>query len=117
MQGGFSLPAKWIEGISIFKRCPYYNNERQEFRCIYEIHDDYPHTFTVFTDIDLVNHPPHYTKGKFEVIDVLEDWQLNYHLACVVKYIARCDLKSDAIQDLKKARWYLDREISRREQK
>jgi hypothetical protein len=64
---------------------------------------------------DVVNHPPHYTAGRFEVIDVLEDWQLGFHLGNTVKYIARAGKKGDALEDLRKARWYLDREIARRE--
>lgn len=64
---------------------------------------------------DNVNHPKHYTHGSFEVIDVIEDWNLNFRLANVVKYIARCEHKGSAIADLKKARWYLDREIAFRE--
>lgn len=66
---------------------------------------------------DLVNHPSHYTHGKIEVIDAIEDWQLNYHLGQVVKYVARAEYKGEPIQDLQKARWYLDREIQRRIEK
>ena len=61
---------------------------------------------------DPVNHPTHYTRGKFEVIDVLEDWKLSFHLANVVKYIARAEHKAARVQDLQKARWYLDRYIA-----
>jgi hypothetical protein len=65
---------------------------------------------------DSVDHPKHYTFGKFEVIDVLMDWFANSPLLWQVgKYIARADHKGNAIEDLKKARWYLDREIIRRE--
>jgi len=60
---------------------------------------------------DAVNHPSHYTQGKFEVIDVIEDWKLGFHLANTVKYIARAEHKENAIQDLKKAAWYLNRKI------
>lgn len=60
---------------------------------------------------DPINNPPHYTKGKFEVIDIIEDQKLNYHLGNVVKYICRATHKGKEIQDLKKARWYLDRWI------
>ena len=49
--------------------------------------------------------------GKYEVIDVIEDWGLGFHLGNVVKYVARAEHKNDAIEDLKKARWYLDRYI------
>jgi len=60
---------------------------------------------------DLVNHPPHYTFGTIEVIEVIEDWDLGYHLGNAVKYIARSPHKGDEIQDLHKARWYLNRHI------
>lgn len=61
---------------------------------------------------DAVNHPPHYTRGKIEVIDFIEDQQLPYHLGNVIKYIARAGYKGDKLEDLKKARWYLDRYIN-----
>jgi hypothetical protein len=62
-----------------------------------------------------VDHPAHYNTGKFEVIDVIEDWKLNFNLGNVVKYIARADHKGKALEDLKKAAWYLQREIGLRE--
>ena len=60
---------------------------------------------------DNVNKPKHYTSGKFEVIDVIEDWDLNFRLANTVKYIARHKHKGKPLEDLKKAMWYLQREI------
>lgn len=60
---------------------------------------------------DVINHPSHYTRGKIEVIDFIEDQQLPYHLGNVIKYIARAGYKVDKLEDLKKARWYLDRYI------
>lgn len=60
---------------------------------------------------DVINHPSHYTRGKIEVIDFIEDQQLPYHLGNVIKYIARAWYKGDKLEDLKKARWYLDRYI------
>ena len=70
-----------------------------------------------FSDVkkEMINHPSHYNKGKFEAIDVIEDWQLNFNLGNTVKYISRAGHKDDIIQDLKKALWYLDREIKRLE--
>lgn len=62
-------------------------------------------------EADLVNHPPHYTKGKFEVIEVIEDWNLDFNLGNAIKYIARADHKGNAWQDLKKAVWYVNRRI------
>lgn len=64
---------------------------------------------------DPINHPPHYNTGEYEVIDVIEDWNLNFHLGNVVKYIARAPHKGDMKGDLEKARWYLSREITRLE--
>lgn len=60
---------------------------------------------------DPVNHPAHYTFGSIEVIEVIEDWELGYHLGNAVKYIARAPHKGHMIEDLEKARWYLSREI------
>jgi hypothetical protein len=62
---------------------------------------------------DPVNHPSHYTQGAIETIDVIEDWNLGYHLGQVIKYISRCDHKGKRLEDLKKAQWYLEREIAR----
>lgn len=66
---------------------------------------------------DLVNHPSHYTLGGIEVIDVLEAWELGFHAGNVVKYVARAGKKDKdcEVQDLKKARWYLDRLIQQLE--
>ena len=66
---------------------------------------------------DMVNSPPHYrTDSGLEAIDVIEAFfRYNYNLGQVFKYIARCGKKNDAIEDLKKARWYLDKEIEWRE--
>ena len=62
--------------------------------------------------IDLVNHPPHYTSGKYEVIDVLEDWFAHEPLLWqVAKYIARWDKKGDKLENLEKAEFYLKRKI------
>jgi hypothetical protein len=61
---------------------------------------------------DMVNHPPHYTKGGIETIDFIEAKGLSYNLGNVVKYITRSDHKGNKAEDLMKARWYLDREIT-----
>lgn len=61
---------------------------------------------------DAVNSPSHYAEGReFETIDVIEDWCLGYHLGNAVKYISRAGRKDDILQDLRKAQWYLNREI------
>lgn len=64
---------------------------------------------------DPINHPAHYTEGRrFETIEVIEDWELGFRLGNCVKYISRAGRKDPAktIEDLKKGRRYLDREIA-----
>ncbi len=62
---------------------------------------------------DLVNHPPHYTTGAIEHADLVKDWGLDYFLGNCTKYICRAGKKvgADPLQDLEKARWYLNRKI------
>ena len=62
-----------------------------------------------------VEHPAHYNIGKIEVIDAINEWRLNFDLGNVVKYVARAGHKDPekTVEDLKKARFYLDDEISR----
>jgi hypothetical protein len=61
---------------------------------------------------DNVNHPPHYKTGGIETIDFIEAKSLSYNLGNVVKYITRADYKGNKLEDLKKAQWYLNREVS-----
>lgn len=60
---------------------------------------------------EAINHPPHYNQGQIEVIDVIEDWGLDFHAGNVIKYVARHKHKGNSLEDLKKARFYLDRLI------
>ncbi len=62
---------------------------------------------------EMVNHPDHYQGNKFEVIDVIEDYNLGFSLGNAIKYILRADKKGARKQDLKKAIWYIQREIDR----
>lgn len=66
---------------------------------------------------DNVNHPAHYKTGGIETIDFIEAKSLNYNLGNVVKYITRADYKGKKLEDLKKAQWYLNREVSNLEKK
>ena len=61
---------------------------------------------------DAVNHPPHYKVGGIETIDFIEAKKLGYNLGNVVKYLTRADHKGNRKQDLEKAKWYLERELS-----
>jgi hypothetical protein len=65
---------------------------------------------------DSIHRPAHYAEGRiYEPIAVIEDWDLNYRLGNCVKYVSRAGRKQNALEDLKKARWYLDREIDQLE--
>ena len=66
------------------------------------------------SDFNPIDRPSHYAAGrKYETIDVIEDWELSYRLGNCVKYVSRAGRKDPAktIEDLKKAQWYLSREI------
>ena len=63
---------------------------------------------------DAVTRPQHYNQGKIEVIEFIEDKKLNYHKGNAIKYISRAGIKNKdkEIEDLRKAIWYLEREIA-----
>lgn len=64
---------------------------------------------------DLINHPSHYIAANgIEAIEVVEGFELGYHLGNAVAYILRADRKGTALQDLRKAKWYIDRELANR---
>lgn len=69
------------------------------------------------TTTEAVNHPAHYGGGDnpYEHIKVSRAWGLNYELGNATKYICRAGKKNDAIEDLKKAAWYVHAEIQRRD--
>lgn len=64
---------------------------------------------------EMVNHPEHYKSGDMEAIDVIEAFGLGFCLGNAIKYILRCGKKDEPVQELKKAIWYLNREIKRME--
>jgi hypothetical protein len=61
---------------------------------------------------DAVEHPAHYKVGGIETIDFIEAKKLNYNIGNVIKYLTRADYKGNKLEDLRKAQWYLTREIS-----
>jgi hypothetical protein len=64
---------------------------------------------------EMVNHPDHYQGGKYEVIDIIEDFGLNFSLGNAIKYILRAGHKDPQLkkEDLRKAVWYLERELKK----
>ena len=65
---------------------------------------------------EMVNHPSHYNQG-IETIEYIESWSMNFNTGNVIKYVTRAGYKNNQLEDLKKAMWYLDREIQRLENK
>lgn len=71
-------------------------------------------------EVDMVNHPPHYTDGGIETADFIEAKALNWQRGNAVKYISRAGKKGDAEkerEDIRKAIWYLERDLKRMEPK
>nr|DAN24131.1 MAG TPA: nucelotide kinase [Caudoviricetes sp.] len=68
---------------------------------------------------ETVDHPSYYKQGKYEVIDIIENYNLPFHLSNSLKYILRAGVKNEDtyLEDLKKAKWYLDRYINNMEGK
>ena len=70
-----------------------------------------PPRSTQVTMSSLVDHPPHYNAGKYETIDVIEDWELDFNCGNAVKYISRHMHKGCPVRDIEKAIWYLERRL------
>jgi hypothetical protein len=69
--------------------------------------------FRVDAHGNMVNHPAHYQGNKFEVIDIINDYKLNFELGNAIKYILRAEKKGNKKQDLEKAIWYLKYELNK----
>lgn len=78
--------------------------------------DKQSETVSVIGKHEAINHPSHYLgERKYEPIDVINDWKLNFQTGNAVKYISRAGRKdkNKTIQDLEKAVWYLQWEIAK----
>jgi hypothetical protein len=58
-----------------------------------------------------VDHPKHYNEGNIEAINIIEAWGLNFSVGNVIKYMLRAPHKGEQLEDLEKAKWYLERHI------
>lgn len=97
------MPSGYLKAIS--------NTIRTEGEAVVSMKD----SERVSIEADMVNHPAHYNVNGMEVIDIIEGFELPYHLGNVVKYILRAGRKWDTVEDLKKAEWYLHRYIEKLE--
>lgn len=64
---------------------------------------------------DIVNSPSHYTQGKIEIADFIDDQKMDFFLGNAIKYLSRYKHKGKPLEDLKKARWYVQRLIKNEE--
>lgn len=64
-------------------------------------------------NVDMVNSPKHYQANGIEVIDIIENFDLNFNLGNTVKYVLRAGKKGNKKEDLEKAVWYLKRELNK----
>lgn len=107
-----------------YKKCDYYGADKfdpnecgkcDEERCFYyrttSLNEASARLHQSLTDN--VNSPAHYTDGKIEVIEYIEDKKLDFCLGNAIKYISRAGKKDPAkeIEDLQKAKWYIERRI------
>ena len=79
-----------------------------------EIYEDMGQKF--YKNDEAVDSPVHYQGKGMESIDVIESFDLGFRLGNTVKYVLRAGKKDSALQDLMKARWYLEREIHARKE-
>lgn len=88
--------------------------EQQDFWPEEKLVNNYVNAINKAHNYDTVDHPKHYKAhpSGVECIEITE--HMGFNLGNAIKYIWRCDLKRDAIEDLKKAKWYIDREIQKR---
>ena len=99
-----------------------YDKFKHEYISFADWNDNYMKEDTISSGDDRVNHPSHYTAGKVEAIEIIEDTveHAPSRVAAVLhsqvlKYLLRLWLKDNPLEDAKKARWYLDRLISKLE--
>ena len=90
-------------------------NDKDECQCLYFKMRE-PKLMFEIEEKEMVDHPSHYNQG-IETIDYIESWSMNFNTGNVIKYVTRAGYKNDQLEDLKKAMWYLQREIDKIENK
>ena len=90
-------------------------NDKDECQCLYFKMRE-PKLMFEIEEKEMVDHPSHYNMG-IEAIDYIESHNMNFNTGNVIKYVTRAGYKNDQLEDLKKAMWYLQREIDRVENK
>ena len=86
-------------------------NNRKENKVVFDDRDGVP----TMRENEMVDHPTHYggEDNVYEAIKVIEAWGLGFNLGNTIKYVSRAEKKSDTLEDLEKASWYINREIKK----
>lgn len=109
---------RWIfkdRGLAFYGKLSYFEPKEKKHSSDCTISDrEFKNKDYGFDEIDMVNHPQHYQHG-IEPIDYIESHNFNFNLGNVIKYVSRAPYKGTELQDLKKAKWYLEREINKHE--
>lgn len=100
------------KGLNECKRCKYEHDSAIDEPCVNCSKSTNYFEPKEYDEVDMVNHPPHYQHG-IEPIEFIESHNLNFNLGSAVKYIARAPYKGKELEDLKKAKWFIEREIKR----
>lgn len=93
------------------QRVPYWEYMRQEQDMTVNRRKQHIEADTAALFKDNINNPEHYTLGKIEVYDFIKAWELEFSEGNIVKYVVRSPYKGKRLDDLKKARWYLNKLI------
>jgi ribosomal protein L32 len=113
----WSIPILWNEPT--LKVCEICGNKRcahsvdKKYKCTNS--NDPKQTFELIESTSKINHPNHYggADNPYEAIKVIEAWNVGFNLGNCLKYISRAGKKGDELEDLEKAKWYLEREINK----
>lgn len=99
--------------VKDFKKCPYFRDGYDNVAECIVCNNAFCPKIRKFNIEDPVNRPAHYTDGKIEVIDYIEDKKLGFCLGNAIKYISRAGKKDPEkeVEDLNKAKWYIERRI------
>ncbi len=108
---------KWLKAKNYFKPKEKEHSSNCTISCKecnkYLTNEDYGFKEISKDEVDMVNHPQHYSAHGIEPIDYIESHNLNFNLGNVIKYVSRSPYKGTELEDLKKAKWYLEREINK----
>jgi hypothetical protein len=101
----------WVENFTLVQ-----SSEKQELIPLENVQKEIN---KIYSDISMVDHPQHYKGNKFEVIDIIHDYNLSFDLGNSVKYLLRAGKKdpTKTVEDCRKAIWYIESHIKQLEGK